>query len=239
NGDYQFATIAGMATPAALVDLVFTYTIQDGDVTSPDTDSATLTINIEPPLAGPIAEAAVDALEPIVDAPVDALEPIVDAPVDALEPIVDAPVDAPVDALEPIVEDILPFATAKSVQLDFDETSGSIDTFSHTLGNTGSDEGLIALVEDMQLDLSDVLAQGHTDSLDQYLGLVEESLTVSSDDEAATKQSVVLDKTEPELEDSSSTYVTNGLLAEGGIIISDAFAPPHAPSPEFDSQELL
>ncbi|MFT5311570.1 MAG: hypothetical protein ACI8Z9_000040 [Paraglaciecola sp.] len=131
---------------------------------------------------------------------------------------------------------------AKLVEFDLDETSGSIDTFSHTLGKTGVDEGLQAVAQEAQLDLSDVLAQSNADSLDVYLGLAGESDNVTLDlelgDDVPIGQHVVLEKAGVESEDSSSTYVTNGLLEEGGIIISDAFAAPQAPSPEFDTQDL-
>ena len=136
---------------------------------------------------------------------------------------------------------IAPEPSAKFIELDLDETSGSIDTFSHTLGKTDFDEGIQGFIQDMQFDLSDVLAQTHTDSLEEYLDSGADNQKVALDLETGKstpmEQDLVLDKAGSESEES--VYVTNSLLADGGMIISDAFAANPAPLPDFDTQDVL
>ncbi len=52
-------------------------------------------------------------------------------------------------------------------------------------------------------------------------------------------QVLVLEKAGSESEEGAGVYVTNGLLAQGGVIISDAFAANPASLPEFDTQDVL
>jgi hypothetical protein len=136
-----------------------------------------------------------------------------------------------------------PEPSAKFIELDLDETSGSIDTFSHTQGNAGFDEGPHATIQDMQLDLSDVLAHTYSDNLDKYLDLGADSQKVALDFEtgkgAPMEQDLVLNKAGSESEEGSGVYVTNGLLTEGGMIISDVFTANPAPLPDFDTQDVL
>jgi hypothetical protein len=137
--------------------------------------------------------------------------------------------------------------SAKFIELDLDETSGSIDTFSHTPEKTDFDEGIQGFIQDIQLDLSDVLAQTHSDSLDEYLDPGADSQKVAFNPDldletgkgAPMEQDLVLDKAGTESEESAGVYVTNGLLAQGGMIISDAFAANPLPLPEFDTQDVL
>ncbi|MFB1037161.1 MAG: Ig-like domain-containing protein, partial [Sinobacterium sp.] len=157
-----------------------------------------------------------------------------------------ASTDLRIDIRSPDAEGLkTPEPSAKFIELDLDETSGSIDTFSHTLGKKDFDEGLQGFIQDMQLDLSDVLAQTHSDSLDEYLdpGADSQKVAFNLDFDHETgkgapmEQDLVLDKTGTESEEG--VYVTNGLLAEGGMIISDAFAANSAPLPEIDTQDIL
>jgi hypothetical protein len=193
TGYYTFTqsgvVIAGSPPPA----LVFTYTIQDDDGNSPETDTADLTININSAATSKLA----------------------------------------------------PQPTVKMVELDLDESIGSIDTFSHTEDKTSFNNGLHDLQQDAFLDLSDVLTQTHSDSLDKYLGLADEDNKVSLnidlelDKGAPIEQNVVLDKADSESEVGASAYVTNELFADGAMIISDAYAAPLAPLAEFETSELL
>jgi hypothetical protein len=136
-----------------------------------------------------------------------------------------------------------PEPSAKFIELDLVETSGSIDTFSHTQGNVGFDEGPHAPIQNMQLDLSDVLAHTYSDNLDKYLDLGADSQKVALDFEtgkgAPMEQNLVLNKAGSESEEGSGVYVTNGLLTEGGMIISDVFTANPAPLPDFDTQDVL
>jgi VCBS repeat-containing protein len=138
-----------------------------------------------------------------------------------------------------------PEPSAKFIELDLDETDGSIDTFSHTQSKTGFDEGPYAFIQDMQLDLSDVLIQTHSNNLDKYLEpdadgqKVTLNLDLETNKGAPMEQELVLEKAGSESEEGAGVYVTNGLLAQGGVIISDAFAANPAPLPEFDTQDVL
>jgi VCBS repeat-containing protein len=138
-----------------------------------------------------------------------------------------------------------PEPSAKFIELDLDETDGSIDTFSHTQSKTGFDEGPYAFIQDMQLDLSDVLVQTHSNNLDKYLEpdadgqKVALNLDLETNKGAPMEQELVLEKAGSDSEEGTGVYVTNGLLAKGGVIISDAFAANPAPMPEFDTQDVL
>jgi VCBS repeat-containing protein len=138
-----------------------------------------------------------------------------------------------------------PEPSAKFIELELDETDGSIDTFSHTQSKTGFDEGPHVFIQDMQLDLSDVLVQTHSNNLDNYLEpdadgqKVTLNLDLETNKGAPMEQDLVLEKAGSESEEGAGFYVTNGLLAQGGVIISDAFAGNPAPLPEFDTQDVL
>jgi hypothetical protein len=138
-----------------------------------------------------------------------------------------------------------PEPSAKFIELDLDETDGSIDTFSHTQSKTGFDEGPHAFIQDMQLDLSDVLVQTHNNNLDKYLEPGDDgqkvalNLDLETSKGAPMDQELVLEKVGSDSEEGTGVYVTNGLLAKGGVIISDAFAANPAPLPEFDTQDVL
>jgi hypothetical protein len=192
TGAYLFVVPTGTTLPTGQFEVIeFTYTVQDADLVSSETDEGVLTINVIPTLEA-----------------------------------------TPLKAPEP---------SAKIIELDLDETSGSIDTFSHTLGKTDFDEGIQGIIQDMQLDLSDVLAQTHTGSLDEYLDpgadIQKVALDLEEGKSTLLEQDLVLDKAGSESEES--VYVTNSLLADGGMIISDAFAANPAPLPEFDTQDVL
>ena len=153
-----------------------------------------------------------------------------------------ASADLKIDIRSPGAEGLkAPEPPAKFIELDLDETSGSIDTFSHTLGKTDFDEGLKGFIQDMQLDLSDLLTQTHTDSLDEYLDPDADNQKVTIDLDtgkvAPMEQDLVLDKAGSESDEG--VYVINGLLADGGMIISDAFVTNPAPLQEFDTQDVL
>jgi hypothetical protein len=70
-GAYVFVTIGGMPLPRVNMELKFEYTIQDGDLVNPETDSATLTINIAIPSApetsGKSVDMAVDETSGTID----------------------------------------------------------------------------------------------------------------------------------------------------------------------------
>jgi hypothetical protein len=88
-----------------------------------------------------------------------------------------------------------------------------------------------------------VLAHTYSDNLDRYLDLGADTQKVAFDFEigkgAPMEQDLVLNKAGFESEEGAGVYVTNGLLTEGGMIISDVFTANPAPLPDFDTQDVL
>jgi hypothetical protein len=156
-----------------------------------------------------------------------------------------AEADLTINIAPPPDEETLKAPEPSARFIDLDETSGSIDTFSHTQGNASLDEGPHALIKDMQLDLSDVLADTYSDNLDKYfdLGADNQKVALNFDFEtgkgAPVEQGLVLNKAGPESEEGAGVFVTNGLLIERGMIISDVITANPAPLPEFDTQDVL
>ncbi|NQZ81639.1 MAG: retention module-containing protein [Colwellia sp.] len=93
------------------------------------------------------------------------------------------------------------------------------------------------------LDLSDLLSEERTDSLDKYLALNEDHQEAAAlselsevENAALIEQDIVLGG-DKQAEDHQN--ITNGLLADGAIIVSDTAAPTAAPLVEMDSSELV
>jgi F0F1-type ATP synthase epsilon subunit len=121
--------------------------------------------------------------------------------------------------------------SSTNVEAYFDETSGLIDTDFDTEASINVEDPAFKHSSDLD-DLSDILTDEHASGLENYLAVM------SKDDGAISEDAVVLEKGETELEPESFTTVTNGLLADGAILISDATAS-NAPIGELDSAELL
>jgi hypothetical protein len=197
KGDYYFEQrdVDIEKLPAEDVNLVFVYTIQDGDTVNPETAEANLTIEIKLPTSasGKIAQ-------------------------------------------EP---------SAKSIDLDLDETSGTINTDFDAKALINVNEATFKFSPDLD-DLSDILTDGHTGGLETYFAAMgeDESAMVDIDLAVALKDfqvddSVVLQKGDANSEHASFTTVTNGFLSDGAIIISDTAEATNAPIAELDSQEFL
>jgi hypothetical protein len=122
-------------------------------------------------------------------------------------------------------------ALSKNVEVSFDETSGLIDTDFDAKALINVEDPASKYSPDLD-DLSDILTDEHAGGLENYLAVM------SKDDGAISEDAVVLEKGEADLEPESFTTVTNGLLADGAILISDATAS-NAPIAELDSAELL
>jgi hypothetical protein len=138
-----------------------------------------------------------------------------------------------------------PEPSAKSVALDLDETSGTIDTDFDAKTFMKEDKATFKFSPDLD-DLSDILTDGHTGGLETYLVAMgeDESALVDIDLAVALKDfqvddSVTLEKSDANSEHASFTSVTNGFLADGAIIISDVAEATNAPIAELDSAELL
>jgi hypothetical protein len=194
-GKYRFETPNGMDLPASDVNLQFTYTIQDGDNTNPEEDSAVLTVNIKSPASAPPP----------------------------------------------------PAGQSHNLDIDLDQASGTIDTAFAAKSLSHADEAAFVYAPDIDDDLSDILVDGNTDGLEKYLAIMggDESSMVDTDQPGTHKDlqvedSVLLEKDLGNSFQTLSTTVTNGLLAEGGIVMSDAAAnPTNAPIAEIDSPEVL
>ena len=186
SGAYTFVTIDGMELPNEIINLVFNYTIQDGDTLNPDTSSAELNIEIDPQL--------------------------------------------------PVI---------LSKDMSFDETSGTIDTDFGAEASLHVDGAAFLYSPDTD-DLSDILTDGHSGGLEKYLAVMgdDDGSMVNVDLSVALKdfqveEAVVLEKGDADSEYTSFTTVTNGLLAGGGTIISEAAAATNTPIAELDSSDLL
>ena len=119
----------------------------------------------------------------------------------------------------------------KSIDTDFNQTSGLIDTDFDAKAFLNVEDPASKYSPDLD-DLSDILTDEHAGGLENYLAVM------SKDDGAISEDVVVLEKGEADLEPESFTTITNGLLADGAILISDATAT-NAPIAELDSSELL
>ncbi|MBU3005036.1 Ig-like domain-containing protein, partial [Paraglaciecola arctica] len=189
SGAYNFVTPKGMQIPDADMNLVFTYTIQDGDLVNPEEDSADLTINIKKPVA--------------------------------------------------------PEPLSNELDLDFQQTSTTIDTTFDAKVALQADKLAFKFSPDLD-GLGDILTEANTDGLETYLAAIGEDnpskvnieLTSSLKD-SPLDDAKVLSKEQSDQEFSFSATVTNGLLEGGGTIISDQAAATSAPIAEFDSAELL
>ena len=187
SGAYSFVTPPGMAMPSADVNLTFAYTIQDGDLISPEEDTADLTINIKPASST---------------------------------------------------------AQSHDLDVDFYQTSATIDTTFEAKVPLHASKQAFKYSLDSE-DLSDILTDSNTDGLESYLAVMDEDESAIANIDLATmlKESLVeevaLGKGQNDLEQSSFTTVTNGLLEGGGTIISEQAAANNAPIAEFDSAELL
>jgi hypothetical protein len=197
TGDYFFEQrdVDIEKLPADDVNLVFVYTIQDGDTVNPETAEANLIIEIKVPTSasGKIAQ-------------------------------------------EP---------SAKSVEFDLDETSGTINTDFDAKAFINVNEAAFKFSPDLD-DLSDILTDGHTGGLETYFAVMgeDDSAMVDIDLAVALKDfqvddAVVLQKGDANSEHAAFTTVTNGFLSDGAIIISDTAEATSAPIAELDSQEFL
>jgi hypothetical protein len=138
-----------------------------------------------------------------------------------------------------------PEPSAKSIDLDLDETSGTINTDFDAKALINVNEAAFKYSPDLD-DLSDILTDGNTGGLETYFAAMgeDESAMVDIDLAVALKDfqvddSVVLEKGDANSEHAAFTTVTNGFLADGAIIISDTAEATSAPIAELDSQEFL
>ena len=138
-----------------------------------------------------------------------------------------------------------PEPSAKAVEFDLDETSGTINTDFDPKAFINVNEVAFKYSPDLD-DLSDILTAGHTGGLETYLAAMgeDESTMLDIDLAVALKgfqvdDAVVLEKGDANSEYAAFTTVTNGFLADGAMIISDTAEATSAPIAELDSQEFL
>jgi hypothetical protein len=129
----------------------------------------------------------------------------------------------------PFVEPVAP--ESLSIDIDFNQTGGTIDTDFDAKAFLNVEDPAAKYSPDLD-DLSDILTDEHAGGLENYLAVM------SKDDGAITEDAVVLEKGEADLEPESFATVTNGLLADGAILVSDVTAA-NAPIAELDSADLL
>ncbi|WP_143314109.1 Ig-like domain-containing protein, partial [Colwellia sp. UCD-KL20] len=87
------------------------------------------------------------------------------------------------------------------------------------------------------LDLSDIISDGSSNSIEKFLQFSHE------DDEIPTEPNLVNEQTESieqvVLEKSEQQSITNDLLADGAVIISDNSVPTTIPLADLDSSDIL
>ena len=133
--------------------------------------------------------------------------------------------------------------TDDNSDVHFDKVSTTIDTsFQQESESSIVGEEINAFTNKEPLDLSDLLSEERLDSLDKYLALNEDHQEAAAlpelsevENAALIEQDIVLGETQGE----DHQTITNGLLADGAIIVSDAAAPTAAPLAEMESTELV
>jgi hypothetical protein len=136
-----------------------------------------------------------------------------------------------------------PDSQPNDLDIHFNQTSGTIDTGIDTQ-ELSADKVAFAYSPDTY-DLGNILTDGHTGGLEKYLAEMagDDGAMVNIDQAAVlnnvqAEESIVLEKGEVVSKYASLATVSNGLLAEGAIIISDAAEATSAPIAELDSTEL-
>ena len=136
----------------------------------------------------------------------------------------------------------------KDVSIDFDQITGTIDTALDENSLSHADEAAFVYAPDIDGDnLSDILIDGNTDGLEKYLAIMgsdEDALVNGNMTEVhkdmKVEDAVILENDQSDLLHTLSATITNGLLADGAIIMSDTVAnPASAPIAEIDSPEVL
>ncbi|WP_426369215.1 Ig-like domain-containing protein [Pseudocolwellia sp. HL-MZ7] len=121
--------------------------------------------------------------------------------------------------------------------------TSTIDTSLIKSSLVASSEFSQTAVNDEQPDLSDLLSDDANNSLDDYLAFDEvEGATALNDGFIAGENDALNDETVELVtieSDDTSQQVTNGLLADGAIIVSDAAAPSAPTLAEMDSTDIL
>ncbi|WP_426359944.1 retention module-containing protein [Pseudocolwellia sp. HL-MZ19] len=121
--------------------------------------------------------------------------------------------------------------------------TSTIDTLLIKSSLVASSEFSQTAVNDEQPDLSDLLSDDANNSLDDYLAFDEvEGATALNDGFIAGENDALNDETVELVtieSDDTSQQVTNGLLADGAIIVSDAAAPSAPTLAEMDSTDIL
>lgn len=138
----------------------------------------------------------------------------------------------------------LPVILSKDGGIFFDETSGTIDTDFGAEASLHLDGAAFLYSPDTDY-LNDILTDGHSGGLEKYLAVMgdDDGSIVNVELSVALKdfqiEAVILGKGEADLEYASFTTVSNGLLAGGGTIISEAAVATNTPIAEIDSSDLL
>ncbi|MFT5671248.1 MAG: hypothetical protein ACI9WH_002082 [Glaciecola sp.] len=139
-----------------------------------------------------------------------------------------------------------PAPAAFSVDLDESvlSSSNTIDTGLIDESTPSANEGEVDDNANIE-GLGDIITDSYAQELDQYLADISgDSVPIGDIGQAVIvsnieKESIVLDKDGEESEHASSPTISNGLLAEGAVIISDATAPTSVPIAELDSSDTL
>ncbi|XPF93116.1 retention module-containing protein [Colwellia sp. RE-S-Sl-9] len=147
---------------------------------------------------------------------------------------IDVPDPVPTPAPSPLlinnINDIAGASFSKSATIDTSNLQkvSAIDTL-NTQEETAAPTN--------ELDLSDLISDGSSNSIDQFLQFANEDEEITTeptpvDEQIESIEQVVLEKTEHQ-------SITNGLLVDGAVIISDNTAPTTIPLADLDSSDIL
>ncbi|MFB0979301.1 MAG: Ig-like domain-containing protein, partial [Alteromonadaceae bacterium] len=122
----------------------------------------------------------------------------------------------------------------------FSKVGTTIDTFiQQAHENSGVSAELPLFNDKSVLDLSDLVSEEHADSLENYLAFNGDEAATPELSETANATLMEKEIVLGDVDGEEYQNITNGLLANGGTIVSDETAPVTAALVEMDSSELV
>ena len=140
--------------------------------------------------------------------------------------------------------EIMTTQLSNDLDIDFNQTNGTIDTDFDVKALINVDEAIFVYGQNTD-ELSNILTDGHSGGLEIYLTVMagDEGALVNIDPVAVLNNVyeegfIVLEKGETDSGHGAFSTITNGLLADGAIIVNDVAAELSAPIAELDSQDF-
>ena len=140
--------------------------------------------------------------------------------------------------------EIMTTQLSNDLDIDFNQTNGTIDTDFDVKALINVDEAIFVYGQNTD-ELSNILTDGHSGGLEIYLTVMagDEGALVNIDPVAVLNNVheegfIVLENGETDSGHGAFSTITNGLLADGAIIVNDVAAELSAPIAELDSQDF-